>query len=101
MAAQQDKRRCARAPMEAQVEFRRKRETRYAIQMHDLSPHGCRLATPERLAGEEMIWVTLPGLESQQATVRWTRAWFAGVEFHRPMHVAVFDMMADRLQQQG
>ena len=45
-----------------------------------------------------MIWITLPGLESLQARVCWVNEWTAGAEFVRPLHQAVFDMIAERMQ---
>lgn len=97
MANATERRRWARVPLEASVEFRRPRESHYAVTMHDLTPHGCRLACPERLDKGELVWVQLPSLESLPAWVRWTQKAQSGVEFDRPMHRAVFEMMATRL----
>lgn len=101
MSTTTERRQKPRAQLDTAVGFRRRRETRHTLRMQDLSEHGCRLATQERLDGREIVWVTLPGLESLQATVRWSRSWLAGVEFERPMHQAVFAMMAGRLQGKG
>jgi hypothetical protein len=92
-----ERRRWPRLPLQANVEFRRKREMPYRINMHDLTPYGCRIGSPERLNRGEMVWVQLPTLESLPATVKWGGLGISGVEFERPMHVAVFDMMTDRL----
>lgn len=92
-----EKRRCSRASIEANVGFRRPREMHYSITMHDLTPQGCRVACPERLDKGDLVWVQLPSLESLPAWVRWTQKAQSGVEFDRPMHRAVFEMMAERL----
>jgi hypothetical protein len=92
-----ERRRSPRTALEADVQFRRSREAHYGIKMHDMSPEGCKIASPERLDRGEMVWVQLPSLESMSGHVKWSRAWQSGVEFERPMHVAVFDMMAGRL----
>lgn len=92
-----EKRRWPRVPLDAQVAFRRPREPHYAITMQDLTPQGCRVACPERLDKGDLVWVQLPSLESLPAWVRWTQKAQSGVEFDRPMHRAVFEMMADRL----
>lgn len=92
-----EKRRCSRASIAANVGFRRPRETHYSITMHDLTPQGCRVACPERLDKGDLVWVQLPSLESLPAWVRWTQKAQSGVEFDRPMHRAVFEMMAERL----
>jgi hypothetical protein len=97
MAESVERRRCPRVPLEADVAFRRPRETHYAIKMHDLSAHGCRVECPERLDQGELVWVQLPSLESLPAWVRWTQRAHSGGEFDRPMHRAVFEMMAGRL----
>lgn len=97
MTDQVERRRTPRLELEADVQFRRRREAHYAIKMHDMSPEGCRIASPERLDRGEMVWVQLPSLESMSGHVKWSRTWQSGVEFERPMHVAVFDMMAGRL----
>jgi hypothetical protein len=65
--------------------------------MHDLTQHGCRVACPERLDQGDLVWVQLPSLESLPAWVRWTQRAESGVEFDRPLHAAVYAMMAERL----
>ncbi len=97
MANATERRRCERVTLEASVDFRRPRESHYAVTMHDLTPHGGRLACPERLDKGELVWVQLPSRESLPAWVRWTQKAQSGVEFDRPMHRAVFEMMAGRL----
>ena len=97
MAKAVERRRGPRVPMKAEVAFRRPREPHYSIGLHDLSAHGCRVACPERLDKGELVWVQLPSLESLPAWVRWTQAAQSGIEFDRPMHRAVFEMMAKRL----
>ena len=97
MTQPQERRRSQRALLEGDIAFRRPRESHYTIQIHDLSPHGCRVACPERLDQGELVWVQLPSLESLPAWVRWARAADSGVEFDQPMHRAVFEMMARRM----
>lgn len=97
MAEHTERRRGPRLPLEADVEFRRHKQTHYTISLHDLSASGCRIAAPERLGWGERVWVQLPSLQSLSACVKWTGAWQSGVEFEQPLHPAVFDMMAARL----
>lgn len=97
MAEHMERRRAPRLPLEADVDFRRHKQTHYLIGMHDLSASGCRIAAPERLCWGERVWVQLPSLQSLSASVKWTGAWQSGVEFEQPMHPAVFDMIAARL----
>ena len=97
MADQDERRRDDRVPLDAVVDFRRAKEHRYEVRVHDLSAHGCRIDLPEHVSNLDTIWVTLPGLETLQSAVRWESEWLAGVEFERPMHPAVFDHMAAKL----
>ena len=97
MIDQPERRRWPRLALEADVEFRRRRESHYAIKMRDLCPDGCRIVSPERLLRGEQVWVQLPSLESQAGRVKWSGAWQTGVEFDRPMHAAVYELMARRL----
>ena len=92
-----DRRRSERLELGADVEFRRKRAMHYTIRMHDLTPHGCKIAPPEHVETGELVWVQLPSLHSLASHVKWAGDWQSGVEFDRPMHPAVFDMIAARL----
>jgi hypothetical protein len=92
-----ERRRSPRIALDAEVAFRRPREAFYSIRMQDLTAGGCRLACPERLDAGDLVWVQLPSLESLPAWVRWTNKARSGVEFDRPMHRAVFEMMARRM----
>jgi hypothetical protein len=84
-------------PLAADVEFRRRKEPHYVVPLHDLTAQGCRIAPPERVDCGELVWVQLPSLESLSSRVKWSGSWQSGVEFDRPMHPAVFDMIAARL----
>ena len=97
MADQDERRRDNRVPLDAAVDFRRAKEHRYAVRLHDLTAHGCRIDLPEHVCNPDEVWVTLPGLETLPSTVRWESEWVAGVEFKRPMHPAVFDHWAAKL----
>ena len=97
MAGEQERRRDERLSLDADVEFRRKREAHCTVRMQDLTPHGCKIAPPERVDAGEMVWVQLPSLHSIVSRVKWTTGWQSGVEFEQPMHPAVFDMLAARL----
>ena len=97
MVDQDERRRDDRVMLEAEIDFRRPREHCYAVRLHDLSAHGCRIDLPDHVTDPDHVWVTLPGLESLASSVRWESAWVAGVEFNRPMHPAVFDHMAAKL----
>ena len=97
MTGQHERRRNPRLSLDADIEFRRRKETHYTVRMEDLTAEGCRIAPPERVDAGELVWVQLPSLESLSSHVKWTSDWQSGVEFDRPMHRAVFDLLAARL----
>ena len=88
-----------RVPLRADIDFRRMGEHRYRVNILDFSPEGCRIELPERVTPGEVVWISLPGLETLQANVRWVKDWVAGVEFFAPLYPAVFEMMRDRMRQ--
>ena len=91
-------RKTKRVPLQAHIDFRRAGDHAYLVNILDISPEGCRIDLPERVKLDEVIWITLPGLESLQGRVCWVNEWTAGVEFVRPLYPAVFDMIAGRMQ---
>jgi len=91
-------RRAERVPLRADIDFRRAGDHRYRVNILDFSCEGCRLELPERVLPNEIIWISLPGLETLQARVAWVKGWNAGVEFLRPLYPAVFEMMRHRMR---
>ncbi len=90
-------RRTVRVPLNCEVEFRRHADTRYPVDLLDLSPQGCCISPPVRLERGEHVWLRIPGLEMIHAQVAWTEQWKVGLEFDRPFHPAVFDNVVKRL----
>ena len=101
MAHDRERRRRRRQRVAAEVDFRRTHEPRCPVALRDLSPQGCRIGSRLRLDRGGLVWVRLPSLESLPARVRWVGELESGVEFDRPMHVAVYDMIAGRLARGG
>ena len=89
-------RRSKRYPLTAEIELRRTRTTRHSVGVRDLSCHGCCINLVDRVALDEIIWIKLPEIESLEAYVCWTRGFVAGVEFSKPLHPAVFDLLVAR-----
>lgn len=81
----------------AEVTFRRVGKSRFSVAVLDLSPRGCRVEIVERPAVGEQVQVKFDGLETLDGTVRWVDGYEAGVKFNRPIHNAVFEMVAARL----
>lgn len=55
------------------------------VQIHDLSPHGCKTQFVERPRIGESVWVKLGGLAPLESTVRWVNGFEGGLEFKNPM----------------
>ena len=89
-------RRAVRVPITAEIEVRRSFNGKYPVTVRDCSPHGCCINLLDRVALDETLWIKLPGIESIEAYVCWTRDFVAGVEFIKPLHPAVFDMLLKR-----
>jgi len=89
-------RRAQRLPMSAEIELRRSFNGKYQVTVRDFSPQGCCINLIDRVALDETLWIKLPGLESIEAYVCWTQDFVAGVEFLKPLHPAVFDMLIKR-----
>ena len=98
MVDDSDPRRAERVPLRADIEFRRTGEHRWRVNILDFSPEGCRVDLPVRVVVDDIVWISLPGIESIQGTVCWVNEWQAGVEFSNPLHPAVFDNVRTRMR---
>jgi hypothetical protein len=94
-------RRGERVPLHADIDFRRAGEHRWRVNILDISLQGCRVEIPVRVKIDDVTWITFPGLEAMQGKVCWVNEWVAGVEFERPLHPAVFDMIEQRMRHGG
>ena len=91
-------RRAERVPLRADVDFRRSGDHRYRVNILDFSPEGCKLEVPVKVEVGDIIWISLPGLQSIQGKVCWVDEWLAGVEFDRPLYPSVYEMVRDRMR---
>lgn len=91
-------RKAERTPLHADIDFRRTGEHRWRVNIVDVSPQGCRVELPVRVATDDKIWITFPGLEAIQGKICWVDEWIAGVEFDRPLYPAVFEMVEQRMR---
>ena len=90
-------RKSARVPLQAEVQLRRSGHYRYNVHVQDVSAEGCRLEFVERPRLDETVWVKFDGLDAIESVVCWVRGSDVGVEFKRPIHAAVFDVLVNRL----
>ena len=91
-------RRSPRVAVDAEVVLRRPGQSNYRVRVHDLSCHGCKIEFVERPRMDERAWIRFEGLEPLDALVCWVDGFVAGVEFDRPIHPAVFEMLLNRLK---
>jgi hypothetical protein len=87
-----------RRPLSCEIEFRRRGDVAYRVDLIDMSPEGCRINPPIRLNSGDGAWLKIPGMEAIPARVAWAKEWDAGIEFERPFYPAVFDMVVQRLE---
>lgn len=87
-----------RVELSTTVSLRRMGRTHYEARVFDLSPTGCRVEFVERPRPGEQLWAKFEGLDSIEATVRWIDGFYGGLEFAKPIHPAVFDMLEKRLK---
>ena len=90
-------RRSDRVAVNAEVALRRSGQLNYRVRVFDASPHGCRLEFVERPQLDERVWIKFDRLEAIEGIVCWVKGFYAGVEYGRPMHPAVFDALLPRL----
>ncbi len=90
-----------RVPLRAEVTLRRRFDHRYTVNLLDISAAGCRVELVERVQPGDLLWVTLPGMTTIEATACWTEGFVAGVQFKHPLHPSVFEMLAARLDGRG
>jgi PilZ domain len=91
-------RKAARIELQTQAGLRQLGYRPKKIELLDISNLGCRVEMAEQLTLGESVWLRLPGLESIHAHVAWTRDWTAGLEFAKPLHPAVLEMLLARLK---
>jgi PilZ domain-containing protein len=91
-------RRSPRVALKGEVGLRRRGQASFRVKVENVSRHGCKLEFIERpRVGDHARIKVLEGLEGLQASVCWVDGFMAGVEFERPIHPAVFDLMLSRL----
>lgn len=73
------------------------KQSRYrpmAIELRDISNHGCGFESDCMFDPGDRVLLTLPGLEIWPATVTWWRDGRGGLSFNKPLHPAVAERFA-------
>lgn len=92
-----DDRREKRRAVRGFVGFRQPGERKYPASILDLSVTGCRVEFTKLVEAGQQVWIGLPGIENIHSTVRWSDGWIVGVEFNRPLHPSVLELVAGRI----
>lgn len=90
-------RKSQRICLQAKVYLRRTGGTPFSVEVHDLSLHGCKVHCREHLRLDDALWVKFDTLQAISASACWVEDEYVGLEFERPLHIAVFDMLVKRL----
>jgi hypothetical protein len=91
-------RRHARVSVTGEVNMRRAGKASFKVHIYDLSPAGCKAEFVERPELHEQLWIKFDGIEALEATARWIAGCKTGLNFTRPLHPAVFDLLIARLR---
>lgn len=86
-----DHRRALRKSVKMRAHLRDRGQTRFEIDVVDLSQSGFRAETSFTLWPGTVVWLTLPGLAPLEAVVAWRDKFKYGCAFAKPLHPAVFD----------
>ncbi|MEO8547244.1 MAG: PilZ domain-containing protein [Sphingomicrobium sp.] len=90
-------RRSKRLDLLAEVTLRRPGKQNFRVRAYDISPEGCKVELIDRPEVGEQLWIKFDGLEALQAKACWMEGARAGLEFVRPIHAAVFELLLLRL----
>jgi hypothetical protein len=90
-------RRSERVAVTADVTLRKPGQPNFQVRVVDASPEGCKLEYVDRPREGDRVWVKFDGLETLEAEVCWVQDFMMGVNFAKPLHPAVFDLLVDRL----
>lgn len=80
--------------------FRERGRTGFAVNVVDLSTHGCKIEFAGSIVIGSHAWLKLPNLESWYTKVAWLEEGQAGLDFVRPLHPAVAAAVAAEPERQ-
>lgn len=86
-----ENRHALRKHVKMRAHLRDRGNTRFEIEVVDLSVTGFRAQTSFTLWPGTTVWLTLPGLAALEAVVAWRDKFRYGCAFSKPLHPAVFE----------
>lgn len=85
-----------RAPVAIEATFRKSGKTSYQIILTDFSRTGSRVKSLSRTHVGDRIWLTLPGFQAIEGSIRWTNRHGFGVQWDATIHHAVFEHIREK-----
>ena len=89
-----ERRRASRSALRLPAILRDESDCQIAVQLIDVSTHGCRIECPSPLVADSWLWLDIAGLETQHCRIVWVCEEFAGVEFESPVAEAMLETLA-------
>lgn len=93
-AADGDQRDETRLPVTMEAKCREYGSFRTEVYLIDLSAKGCKVETSLRIRSGQRVWLTLAGLETREAQVRWSGRGSMGCQFDEPLPEAILAQLA-------
>lgn len=81
----------------AEIGMRRMGSFSFQVTLEDVSTGGCKVELVEFVEVNDHVIARFPGIEPFSAKVTWANSRFAGIDFDRPLHPAVFEQLLSRL----
>ena len=69
----------------------------FQVTLEDVSTGGCKVELVEFVEVNDHVIARFPGIEPFSPKVTWADSRFAGIDFDRPLHPAVFEQLLSRL----
>ena len=91
-----DRRRVRRVSCRSTASFRESQRKPVEARIVNLSTHGCAVTGAEAQKAGARCWIILPSLESWEAKVAWSDGATCGLDFSRPLHRAVAELVIER-----
>lgn len=94
-----ERRRVSRTAVRLGATIQEKGGAAVEVRLIDLSTHGCRIEVASGLSPAESLSLGIAGIKPQQCRLVWQCAEFVGLEFTKPLSVAVLDALLEDQQQ--
>ena len=88
-----------RISVEAEIFVRQSTSQLFRATLSDISVSGFKLHSFTNLEADKMIFVSLPGLETLGANIRWVDNQNYGCEFTNSLHPAVLEHLVSKLKE--